>query len=86
MIAGDIDNSDIDIRFGTGLHGIKDLVQKGLVAQLFQGMGIGNGDQLGDPFVKKKINGTASVFSQGFQVLINFGRIGNTELIIDGKA
>jgi hypothetical protein len=73
VIAFLIDDADIDIGFGTGLHGLKDLVQKGLVAQLLHGMGLSNGDQLGHPFIKKEVDGTPPVFRQRFEILKDFG-------------
>jgi hypothetical protein len=44
-----------------------------------------NGNQLGDPLIKKKVDGTPPVFRQRFEILKDFGGIGTAKLRIDGK-
>ena len=48
------------------LSDIKDFIKKIFIGHLLERVGMGHGDQLGDPFVKKQVHGAAAVFHQGF--------------------
>jgi hypothetical protein len=69
MIAFIVDDAQVHIGIGLGMHDLEDLVEVGFVGQVFERVGVGNGEQLGDAFIEKKIQGIALIFdgtSQGF--------------------
>ena len=68
-----VNDTEIKEGFGAFLHNFKGFVEVFFITHQLQGTGIRQGDQLGDTFIEKQVNGPPAIFgqsSQGFHHLL----------------
>jgi len=86
LVAFPVNDPEVHKGLGPGLDQGEHAIEIFFVLELVKLVGIGQGIQLGHPFVQKKIDGAAPVFRQGLQALHDLGGVGDAELVVDGQA
>ena len=80
-----VDDADVHIGIGLGMHDLEHLVEIGLVGEFLEGVGVGDGEQLGNAFVEEQIDGVAPVFRGAPQGLRDFFGVDAVEKRVEGN-